>query len=236
MAVGPASGHHARGVHRLAVLKTDHHGAGVPPTRASWPRRAAAPQASACEPYRELIVAAVGNAMAIWQDLADDHGFPGRFASVRRFVAKLRARPPVEARVVVPRRPTRKPKPITTRAPWSATRTPPSIFVLTLGCSRKAVRFLRWRSGGRVWAEFHERAFRRLGGTVRVVGLDNLKEGVLTPDVYDPALNPGLACDTIDGASQSSPLPACWRTVFGDVRISGPMRHLRGRTARRRPD
>jgi hypothetical protein len=28
--------------------------------------------------------------MAIWQDLVDDHGFPGRYASVRRFVAKLR--------------------------------------------------------------------------------------------------------------------------------------------------
>lgn len=29
-----------------------------------------------------------------------------------------------------------------------------------------------------------------LGGTVRVIVLDNLKEGVLTPDVYDPTLNP----------------------------------------------
>jgi hypothetical protein len=25
---------------------------------------------------------------------------------------------------------------------------------------------------------------------VRVIVLDNLKEGVLTPDIYDPALNP----------------------------------------------
>ena len=39
--------------------------------------------------------------MAIWQDLVDDHGFPGRYASVRRFVATLRDRPPVEARVVI---------------------------------------------------------------------------------------------------------------------------------------
>ena len=34
-----------------------------------------------CEPYRELIVEALSrgrNAMAIWQDLVDDHGFPGR--------------------------------------------------------------------------------------------------------------------------------------------------------------
>jgi transposase len=64
------------------------------------------------------------------------------------------------------------------------------LFVLTLGCSRKSVRLLVWRSSAQIWAELHERAFRRLGGTVRVIVLDNLKEGVLTPDIYDPALNP----------------------------------------------
>jgi hypothetical protein len=64
------------------------------------------------------------------------------------------------------------------------------LFVLTLGCSRKSVRLLVWRSSAQIWAELHERAFRRLGGTVRVIVLDNLKEGVLTPDIYDPSLNP----------------------------------------------
>ena len=64
------------------------------------------------------------------------------------------------------------------------------LFVLTLGCSRKSVRLLVWQSSAQIWAELHERAFRRLGGTTRVVVLDNLKEGVLTPDIYDPALNP----------------------------------------------
>ena len=64
------------------------------------------------------------------------------------------------------------------------------LFVLTLGYSRKSVRLLVQRSSAQVWAELHERAFRRLGGTVRVVVLDNLKEGVLTPDIYDPTLNP----------------------------------------------
>jgi hypothetical protein len=64
------------------------------------------------------------------------------------------------------------------------------LFVLTLGCSRKAVRLLTFRSSARIWAELHERAFRRLGGVTRIVVLDNLREGVLVPDVYDPALNP----------------------------------------------
>jgi transposase len=39
-------------------------------------------------------------------------------------------------------------------------------------------------------AELHERAFRRLEGTVRVIVYDNLREGVLTPDIYEPTLNP----------------------------------------------
>jgi hypothetical protein len=65
-----------------------------------------------------------------------------------------------------------------------------------LGYSRKSVRLLVWRSSAQTWAELHERAFRRLGGTVRVIVLDNLKEGVLTPDIYDPRLNP-LYCDVL---------------------------------------
>src|SRR6266403_2961378 len=42
----------------------------------------------------------------------------------------------------------------------------------------------------RSWAALHERDLQRLGGAPALVILDNLKEGVLTPDVYDPALNP----------------------------------------------
>ena len=64
------------------------------------------------------------------------------------------------------------------------------MFVMTLGHSRKSVRLLVFRSSSQVWAELHEKAFRRLGGATRVVVLDNLREGVLTPDLYDPSLNP----------------------------------------------
>ena len=63
-----------------------------------------APTASACEPYRELIEPALArgrNAMAIWQDLVDDHGFLGRYASVRRFVVKLRGQRTPEAHPVI---------------------------------------------------------------------------------------------------------------------------------------
>ena len=187
-----------------SVVSTDSHAAhpvttGAVSTAPTTPLRPGrAPSASACEPYRELIVEALGrgrNAMAIWQDLVDDYGFGARYASVRRFVARLRDQPAVEARVVITTAPGEEAQVdygdgpmVRDRATGKHRRT--RLFVLTLGYSRKAIRFLVWRSSAQVWAELHERAFRRLGGTVRVVVLDNLKEGVLTPDVYDPTLNP----------------------------------------------
>ena len=71
----------------------------------AWPPPASrAPTASACEPYRELIEPALArgrNAMAIWQDLVDDHGFRGRYASVRRFVVTLRGQRTPEAHPVI---------------------------------------------------------------------------------------------------------------------------------------
>jgi len=64
------------------------------------------------------------------------------------------------------------------------------LFVLTLGYSRKSVRLLVFQSSSRTWAELHKKAFRRLGGVVQLMVLDNLREGVLVPDIYDPTLNP----------------------------------------------
>jgi transposase len=160
-----------------------------PPTRA--------PQASACEPHRDRIEGALKlgrNAMAIWQDLVEE-GFPARYASVRRFVRQLRGATPAEARVVITTAAGEESQvdygdgPMV-RHPQTGKFRRTRLFVLTLGYSRKAVRLLVWQSSARTWAELHERAFRRLGGSTRVVVLDNLKEGVLTPDVYEPALNP----------------------------------------------
>lgn len=64
------------------------------------------------------------------------------------------------------------------------------LFLLTLAHSRKSVRLLTWKSSSKIWAQLHEQAFRRLGGTTATVVLDNLREGVLEPDVYDAVLNP----------------------------------------------
>lgn len=43
------------------------------------------------------------------------------------------------------------------------------LFVLTLGDSRKSVRVLIFRSRARIWAELHEKAFRRLDPLYRDV-------------------------------------------------------------------
>jgi transposase len=175
-------------------------GAGLAPVELPpWPPSARrAPSASACEPYRELIELALDrgrNAMAIWQDLVDQHGFPARYASVRRFVETLRGQRTPEAHPVIITAPGEEAQvdygdgPMV-RDPVSGKYRRTRLFVLTLGYSRKSVRLLTFKSSTRRWVELHEEAFRRLGAAPAVVVLDNLKEGVLKPDVYDPALNP----------------------------------------------
>ena len=156
------------------------------------------PSASVCEAYRELIEEGLTrerNAKAIWQDLVSDHGFAGSYQTVKRFVRKLRGSARPEAVGIILTEPGEEAQvdygsgPMA-RHPQSGKYRRTRLFVLTLGYSRKSVRLLVWRSSTRIWAELHEKAFRRLGGCPRVVVLDNLKEGVLLPDIYDPTLNP----------------------------------------------
>ena len=69
-----------------------------PPPELRRPGRS--PSASACEPYRELVESGIAqgrNAMSMWQDLVDDHGFAHGYQSVRRFVVTLRGEQPLEA-------------------------------------------------------------------------------------------------------------------------------------------
>jgi transposase len=156
------------------------------------------PSTSLCKPFREAIELGLSqgrNAMAIWQDLVDQHGFAGGYQSVKRFVRKLRGVQSPEARAVI-LTPAGEEAQVDygtgpmVRDPQSGKYRRTRLFVLTLGFSRKSVRLLVFRSSAQTWAQLHERAFRRLGGTTRVIVLDNLREGVLSPDIYDPALNP----------------------------------------------
>jgi transposase len=156
------------------------------------------PSTSLCEPFREAIELGLSqgrNSIGIWQDLVSESGFDGGYQTVKRFVRKLRGNQPPQPRAVIITAPGEEsqvdygPGPMV-RDPQTGKYRRTRLFVLTLGCSRKAVRLLSFGSSSRIWAELHEKAFRRLGGSTRIVVLDNLKEGVLVPDIYDPTLNP----------------------------------------------
>lgn len=153
--------------------------------------------ASACQPFHEVIAAALArgrNAKAIWQDLVDQHGFTASYQSVKRFVHKQQLTTP-EPRAVILAAPGEEGQvdygdgPMV-RDPLTAKYRRTRLFVFTLGYSRKCVRLLTFHSSARIWAELHEQTFRRLGGVPKIVVQDNLREGVLKPDFYDPALNP----------------------------------------------
>jgi transposase len=156
------------------------------------------PSSSACLPYQDLIELGISrgrNAMAIWQELVDTCGFASGYQSVRRFVSRLQGGRSLEPCAVIETAPGEEAQvdygdgPMV-RDPESGKYRRARLFVLTLGYSRKSVRLLVFRSSSQTWAELHEKAFRRLGGVTRVVVLDNLREGVLAPDIYDPTLNP----------------------------------------------
>lgn len=163
------------------------------------PRPPAAATVSACAPYRAWIEAQVElgrNAVSIYQDLVEQHGFSHAYNSVKRFVAGLKRRAP-ERFDVLEFLPGEEAQvdygqgALTLYRPGQYRR--PYLFVMTLKHSGKSFRKVVWKTDQEVWARLHEEAFRAFGGVVRYVVLDNLKEGVLRPDLYVPELNPVYA-------------------------------------------
>jgi transposase len=62
-------------------------------------------------------------------------------------------------------------------------------FIMTLSHSRyRFVRFV-FRQDVKTWIDCHIRAFHFFGGVPATIMPDNLKSGVITPDLYDPVLN-----------------------------------------------
>jgi transposase len=151
---------------------------------------------SACEPHRVWIEEQVRLrrcAQAIYQELVDRHAFRHRYNSVKRFVRGLKREAPEqfdrlefapgeEAQVDYG-------EGALTRHPVTGNYRRPRLFVMTLRYSRRSFRKVVWKSSAEVWARLHEEAFRYFGGAVQYVVLDNLREGVLTPDIYEPELN-----------------------------------------------
>jgi len=62
-------------------------------------------------------------------------------------------------------------------------------FIMTISFSRhRFVRFV-FHQDVQTWIDCHIRAFEFLGGVPATIVLDNLKAGVIKPDIYDPTLN-----------------------------------------------
>jgi transposase len=151
---------------------------------------------SACELHRAWIEAQVRlgrNATAIYQELVDCYGFQSRYNSVKRFCRSVRKCEPEqfdrleflpgeEAQVDYG-------EGALTLYPTSSRYRRPRLFVMTLRYSRRSFRRVVWKSSSEVWARLHEDAFRYFGGCPQYVVLDNLKEGVIRPDIYEPELN-----------------------------------------------
>ena len=154
---------------------------------------------SACEPHRAWIEAQVAlgrNAVSLFQDLVERHGFAHQYNSVKRFVATLKARAPERFDVLEFLRGEEAQVDYGQGAPTRITPSKyqrPYLFVMTLKYSGKSFRTVVWKTDQAVWAQLHERAFRAFGGCCQYVVLDNLKEGVLRPDLYEPGLNPVYA-------------------------------------------
>jgi len=152
--------------------------------------------ASICEPHRAFIEAQLRlkrNYMAIYQDLVDNHGFVGAYNSVKRFAGglckhepeqfdRLEFAPGEEAQVDYG-------EGAPTRVAGTNRFRKPRLFVMTLRYSRRSFRRVVWQSSQETWARLHEEAWRYFGGSCRYVVLDNLKEGVIKPDLYEPELN-----------------------------------------------
>ncbi len=150
---------------------------------------------SACEPHRKWIEEQVRlgrNAMAIYQDLVERFCFEHKYNSVKRFVRKLKHKDPKqfdrlefppgeEAQVDYG-------KGALTKMPSGKYRRS-RLFVMTLKYSGRSFRKVVWKSSQETWARLHEEAFRYFGGCPQYVVLDNLKEGVIKPDIYEPELN-----------------------------------------------
>lgn len=168
----------------------------IPPPR---PPAAASVTPSACEPHRSFIEAQVQlgrNAQSVYQDLVELYGFRHRYNSVKRFVRVLKAREP-ERFDVLEFGPGEEAQvdygqgALTRMANGKYRR--PYLFVMTLKYSGKSFRKVVWKTSQEIWAQLHEEAFRCFGGSTRYVVLDNLREGVIGPDLYEPELNPVYA-------------------------------------------
>lgn len=151
---------------------------------------------SACEPYRQIIEAALAqglSAQRIWQDLKGDYYFSHGYDSVKRFTRKIKRRRP-EVAAVMEHPPGEEAQvdfftgPLTLD-PVSGRWRRPWIFRMILSCCGHSYEEPLQRQDKVSFIGAHENAFLDFGGVPRVIRLDNLKAGVARACLYDPDIS-----------------------------------------------
>ncbi len=152
---------------------------------------------SQCEPFRELIVAKLGqqlSAQRIWQDLTTDPGFTGgSYDSVKRFVRRLGATTPLPFRRMECLPGEEAQVDFGTGAPIvgaDGKRRKTYVFRIVLSHSRKAYSEATFTQTAEDFIRCLENAFAHFGGVPRTLVIDNLRAAVAHPDWFDPQLTP----------------------------------------------
>jgi len=160
---------------------------------------AACSQKSGCEPHRAFIeqrVEAGLSAKRIHQDLEEEtDGNTPSYYSVRRFVAKLRAKQPLPYRRMEVEPGEEAQVDFGTAAPVIDTdgkRRRPWLFRIILSNSRKGYSEAVYRQTTEAFVQCLENAFHYFGGVPRRLVIDNLKAAVSRADWYDPEIHPKL--------------------------------------------
>jgi transposase len=153
--------------------------------------------ASACEPYREVILAKLRQgltAQRIYQDLVTDRSFEGSYYSVRRFVRKLGRQEELPFRRMECPPGQEAQVDFGAGAPIldGSGRRRSHVFRVVLSHSRKGYSESVFRQRTDDFLTCLENAFWDFGGVPRTIVIDNLKAAVKRPDWYDPQLNPRI--------------------------------------------
>ena len=151
---------------------------------------------SQCETYREVILAMLDqrlSAQRIWQDLVADHGFTGKYDSVKRFVRRLIQRRPLPFRRMEVSPGEEAQVDFGTGA-WvvapDGKRRKTQVFRIVLSYSRKAYSESTFTQTTDDFLRALENAFHAFGGVPKTLVTDNLKAAVAHPDWFDPELTP----------------------------------------------
>lgn len=188
----------AAGIHQETPMTPEAWDAWIRTTfPATWGGQLTAKQ-QALIPHRAWIETALqtNHVTTVWQRLQDQTGLDVSLATFRRYCATLAV--PPQARDVTVWRPEVDPGmeaqvDFGKMGRWVDPQTHKTVvvwaFVMTLRYSRH--QFVYWvvKQDLATWCRAHMAAFTFWGGVPHRIILDNLKDGVLKPDLYDPALN-----------------------------------------------